>query len=85
MVVQLPFVLAQQVIIWRNAGEGAGQDPVALRAGLLWMQLPATVAGALAEAAVMVQVCFTLAALYAGVRRRAEGREPSLSTGSAGA
>ncbi|MGE5234990.1 MAG: hypothetical protein ACM3O7_01425 [Acidobacteriota bacterium] len=76
---QLPFILAQQVIIWRNVEQGAGTNAAALRAGLLWMQLPAVILGSLVEVAVMLHVGFSLTLLYADVRRRTAGDEPRLT------
>jgi hypothetical protein len=68
--VQMPFVLGQQVIVWRNASAGAESAPGALLAGTVWIQVPAAVLGALAEAAVMVYVCAALALRFADTRRR---------------
>ncbi|MFZ5788393.1 MAG: hypothetical protein ACOY3Y_18305 [Acidobacteriota bacterium] len=66
--VQMPFVLGQQVILWRNASAGAEAAPGALLAGAVWIQVPAAVLGTLAEAAVMVYVCGALALRYADTR-----------------
>lgn len=68
--VQMPFVLGQQVILWRNASAGAEAAPGSLLAGAVWIQVPAAVLGALSEAAVMLYVCAALALRFAETRRR---------------
>ncbi len=68
--VQMPFVLGQQVIVWRNASPGMEAAPGSLLAGTVWIQVPAAVLGALAEAAVMVYVCAALALRFADTRPR---------------
>lgn len=75
ILVQLPFIIAQQVIIFRNVAAGAGADPQAMMAGTMWMQLPAVVLGSLAETAVMLYVTFALALYYFDLRRRREGMD----------
>jgi hypothetical protein len=72
-VVQLPFIVVQQVLMFRSVASGQKVDPVELMSRLAWLQVPGTVLGMLAQVAVQLYVAFGLALVYFGVRRRREG------------
>lgn len=74
MVVQMPLLIAQQVLIFRQAAAGGG-DPSALfyDSRWLWLQVPAALVGSLAQSAVVLYLSFGMALLYFDVRRRREG------------
>lgn len=74
MVVQMPFVVAQQLLILR---EGiAGSDPAAVfGGGLLWLQVPGALLGSLAQTVVVLYLSMGMALLYFDVRRRREGSD----------
>lgn len=68
---QGPFLVAQQVLLIRQAASGEAADPTAL-AGDLWLQVPAQVAGALVTVLVWAYWAFGLTLLYFEIRRRKE-------------
>ena len=71
---QGPFLIAQQVILIRQAASGEAADPSAL-AGDLWLQVPAQVVGALVTVLVWAYWAFGLAMLYFEIRRRKEAAD----------
>ncbi len=70
--VQIPFVVAQQIVVFRDAASGQISDPAALMAGALWLQVPAQVLGACATAATWLYWTFGISLLYREIRRRKE-------------
>ena len=73
LTVQLPFVIAQQIIVFRDAASGQiSGDPAELMASTLWLQAPAQVLGAFATAATWLYWTFGVSLLYREVRRRKE-------------
>ncbi|MGH9323206.1 MAG: hypothetical protein ACRD3V_25400 [Vicinamibacteria bacterium] len=75
MLVQMPFALAQQIFLIRQASAGEAPDPAALMEGMAWFQLPGTALGALANAAVYLYINLGIALLFLDVRRRREGAD----------
>lgn len=73
LTVELPFVVAQQIIVLRDAVAGGGADPAALLAATLWLQVPAQILSALATAATWLFWTFGIGLLYREIRRRREG------------
>ncbi len=73
--VQLPFVLVQQVLIFRDAAAGELGDPAALMAEMLWLQLPTQILTACATAASWLYWTCGIALLYREVRRRREAED----------
>jgi hypothetical protein len=73
MLVQLPLIVAQQVLVMRSIAEGAQVDPASLMADMYWLQAPAQVLGTLANCAVQLYVSFVLVHLFMDVRYRKEG------------
>ncbi len=71
--VQMPFVVAQQILIFRDAAAGQVTDPATLMAGTLWLQAPAQVLSAFATAATWLYWTFGISLLYREIRRRKEG------------
>lgn len=71
LVVQLPFAVAQQVLMLRQtfSGEVATLEDMA---PVLWLQVPAVVLGSLATAAAWLYTAFGLVILFREVRRRKE-------------
>jgi len=94
--VQLPFIIAQQVIILREAAAGQVVDPGELMASTFWLQLPANVLNALATAVTWLYSAFGTCLLFQEVRRRKEagdleaaiarltGRSAESASGTAG-
>ncbi len=70
--VQIPFVAAQQIVVFRDAAAGQIGDPTAVMTGVLWLQAPAQVLGAFATAATWLYWTFGLSLLYREIRRRKE-------------
>lgn len=70
--VQLPFAVAQQVLVFRDAASGQVSDPAQLMAGMMWIQVPAQILNALATAAAWLYWTFGYALLYREVVRRKE-------------
>ena len=75
LLVQLPFLVAQQIVIFRDAASGQMSDPATLMAGMLWLQIPAQILSALATAATWLFWTFGVGLLYREIRRRKEGRD----------
>lgn len=73
LVIQLPFVIAQQIIVFRSAAEGQTTDPMQLMTTMTLLQLPASVLNALATTVVQLYLSFALALFYFDLRRRQEG------------
>lgn len=73
-VVQLPFAIAQQVMIFRSAAEGS-TDPAQVMASAVWLQVPGNILNALASTAVQVYMAFALVLFYFDLRRRQEGSD----------
>lgn len=64
----LPFQIAQQWVMFREAGAGSTS-----MAWVFWLQVPASVLGAYVTAAVWLYVGFGLTLLFFDTRRRKEG------------
>lgn len=76
MVVQWPFVIAQQILIFRDAASGALADPHTMMSNTgWWLQVPAQVLGAMTTAMAWLYWTFGVALLYREIRRRREGRD----------
>jgi hypothetical protein len=71
-VVQLPFLVIQQVMVFRAAAEG-GSDPTQVMATATWLQVPGNVLNALVTTAVQISMAFALTLFYLDIRRRQEG------------
>ncbi len=67
--VQLPFVVVQQFLSMREILGSGGS----VTASVVWLQVPASLAGALATAVSWGYLSFGIAVLYREVRRRKEG------------
>jgi hypothetical protein len=72
LLVQLPFIVAQQVYVFRYAA-GARSDPAAMMMILAWFEVPANLLGALVQTAVQIYIAVGLALLYFDIRGRKEG------------
>jgi hypothetical protein len=72
MAVQLPFVIAQQILIFRAAAEGS-TDPAHVMNTAIWLQVPGNMLNALVTTAVQVYMSFALVLFYFDLRRRQEG------------
>jgi len=73
LTVQMPFVVAQQVMLSRRAIEGEILDPTQMMSEMMWLQVPATILGALAMAVSWMYLAFGSCVVYWEVRRRWEG------------
>ncbi len=73
--VQLPFVVIQQVMFFRDAAAGELGDPAALMGQTLWLQLPAQVLTACATTASWLYWTCGISLLYREVRRRKEAAD----------
>jgi hypothetical protein len=71
--VQMPLVFVQQLFVFREAAAGADPNALLYDARWLWLQVPATLLGSLAQSAVVLYLSFGMALLYFDVRRRREG------------
>jgi hypothetical protein len=68
----MPFQIAQQWMIFRQAGAGAGAA-AAPPPWIFWLQVPASALSALVSSAVWLYASFGLALLFRDTRRRKEG------------
>lgn len=73
MVVQWPFLIVQQVLVFREAASGVLMDPSTLMARTAWLQVPAQLLSAFATAVAWLYWTFGVALLYREIRRRREG------------
>ncbi len=73
--VQLPFVVIQQVLFFRDAAAGELGDPAALMGQTLWLQLPTQVLTACATTASWLYWTCGISLLYREVRRRKEAAD----------
>lgn len=74
LVVQLPFLIAQQVLMIRRTFSG-GVATVEDMAPVLWLQVPSVVLGSVATAAAWLYTAFGLAVLFREARRRKEATD----------
>lgn len=70
--VQLPFIVAQQLMVFRAAAEGS-TDPAAVMSTAMWLQVPGNMLNALVTTAVQLYMAFALVLFYFDLRRRQEG------------
>jgi hypothetical protein len=75
MIVQFPFLVAQQVILFRSVGEGRAPDPLSVMSATMWLQVPAQVGGTLAQMVIQLYMALALALFYFDLRRRKEGED----------
>ncbi len=73
LLVQLPFIILQQLVMFRDVAGGQRPDPAQLMARMTWVQVPTQMLGALTNSAVYLYVSFGIALLFFDVRRRKEG------------
>lgn len=71
--VQLPFIVAQQVYMMRQAAGGKTVDPAAMMAAMTWFQVPSNMLGTLGQTAVQLYIAIGLGLLYLDIRGRKEG------------
>ena len=72
-VVQLPFAIAQQILMFRAAAEGEMTDPMQMMTTMTLLQVPAGVLNALATTVIQIYLSFALTLFYFDLRRRQEG------------
>ncbi len=72
---QLPFLVVQQILVFREVAAGGAGDPASLMAGMMWLQVPAQILSAFATAAAWLYWTFGVAMLYREVRRRNEAED----------
>lgn len=73
IVVQLPFIIAQQLLFLRETFSGPEAAEVLTVA--LWLQLPASVLGAVVSAVTWLYSAFGICLLFRELRRRKEARD----------
>lgn len=73
LTVQMPFMVAQEVLMIREVAGGTDPTAAAVGARWMWLQAPSAVLGSLAQTAVALYLSFGMALLYFDVRRRREG------------
>lgn len=73
LMIQLPLIVLQQVMVFRDAAGGEPPDPAALMARMAWFQVPSQVMSTLTNTAVYLYICFALALLFFDLKRRKEG------------
>lgn len=73
--VQLPFVVVQQILFFRDAAAGTVMDPAQMMAGSVWLAVPAQILTALATTAVWLYWAFGVAMLYRETRRGKEAED----------
>lgn len=75
LTVQLPFLITQQIFVFREAAAGAAVDPEALLTATLWLQIPTQILGACATAAAWLYWTFGISLFYREIRRQREGAD----------
>lgn len=73
LLVQLPFILYQQFVVFRDMAGAQKPDPGEMMARLTWLQIPAQMMGMLTNTAVNLYICFGLALLFFDLKSRKEG------------
>ena len=73
LAVQMPFAIAQQLLFMRQAL--SGPEAVEQLTAAFWLQLPASILGALATAVTWLYTTFGLCLLYRELRRRKEAED----------
>jgi hypothetical protein len=73
LLVQTPFILYQQWVVFRDMAGVQKADPTEMMARLTWVQVPAQMLGMLTNTAVHLYVCFGLALLFFDLKSRKEG------------
>lgn len=73
LVVQLPFLIVQQVVIFRKVASGADPTSLMFEGPAQWLQMPGAFVGSLAQTAAALYLAFGLALLYDDLQRRSEG------------
>jgi len=73
LAVQLPFIVFQQVVVFRDIASGQRPDSVAMMQRLMWFQVPSQILGMLVNTAVHLYVSFGFALLFFDIRWRKEG------------
>ena len=73
LTVQMPFLIAQQVLVFREAAGGQLTDPASILAATLWLQIPAQILRACATATTWLYFTFGITLLYREIRRLREG------------
>jgi hypothetical protein len=73
LLVQLPLILYQQFVVFRDMAGAQKADPGEMMARLTWVQVPAQMLGMLTNTAVHLYVCFGLALLFFDLKSRKEG------------
>lgn len=79
LVVQGPFLIAQQVLMWREMASGGDPTAIMTDSRLQLLQVPGTFLGSLAQTGVMIYLAFGIALLYFDVRRRREAFDLELA------
>jgi len=82
--IQLPVAVVQQVMVFRGAASGEPADPAALMNSIIWLQVPTSMLGMMAQMAVQLYVSFGLALLFVDIRRRKEGLDLEAAIASIG-
>jgi hypothetical protein len=73
LVFQLPLIVLQQILVFRDVAGGQRSDPAEMMARLTWLQVPTNMIGMLTNTAVHLYVCFGIALLFFDLKRRKEG------------
>jgi len=74
-IVQLPFVVVQQVLMFRSVSSGQRVDPGQMLAQMTWLNVPSQALGMLVQTAVQLYVAFGVALLFFDARARKEGTD----------
>jgi hypothetical protein len=75
LVIQMPFLVAQQVILFRDVAQGEAPDMASAMSQQLWLQIPGGILGSFATVVAWMYQAFALCVLFDEVRRRKEGRD----------
>jgi hypothetical protein len=73
MLIQLPLILMQQYLMFRDIARGDKVDPAQMMARMTWLQVPSQIVSVLINTAVHLYVCFGLALLFFDLKGRKEG------------
>jgi hypothetical protein len=75
LLLQAPFLIVQQVLMFRELSGGSQGDPAEMAARLTWIQVPAAMLGTLGQAAAALYFGFGITLLYSDVLRRKDGSD----------
>jgi hypothetical protein len=82
LVVQMPFMILQQVLMFRSMSGGQRPDPARLFEQMIWVSVPSQAIGMAVQMAIELYLAFGVALLYFDCRARREGSDLEAALGN---